>query len=170
MPRLRVPRSTRTMYGTVTPCDVVVDATGAAGVVPVTYGWKHELAGVVGFGLAIVGVGSGSEKEQPPSPGATETAVLARDPSVTSVAVWPAQRRAAADEVRSVGQGREGRARGRRVVAAAGSEDDRNDAGGKCRRQGACVLQNLSPGWPVGRAGESCGLHRAAEIATRVSG
>src|SRR5258705_13911944 len=87
MPRLRVPRSTRTMYGTVTPCDVVVDATEAAGVVPVTYGWKHELAGVVGFGLAIVGVGSGSENEQPPSPGATETAVLVRYQSLNSVAM-----------------------------------------------------------------------------------
>ena len=38
MPRLSVPRSTRTMYGTVTPADVVVEATEAAGVVPTTYG------------------------------------------------------------------------------------------------------------------------------------
>ncbi len=36
MPRLRVPRSTRTMYGTVTPVLVVVEATTSAGVVPGT--------------------------------------------------------------------------------------------------------------------------------------
>src|SRR5882672_3485677 len=33
MPRLRVPRSTRTMYGNVTPALVVVEATKAAGAV-----------------------------------------------------------------------------------------------------------------------------------------
>src|SRR5690348_18456519 len=68
MPRLITPRSTRTMYGTVTLFVVVVDATDAAGVVPVTYGWKQWLAGVVGFGFAMVGVGSGTALfTQPPS-------------------------------------------------------------------------------------------------------
>src|SRR5450755_2859529 len=87
MPRLIVPRSTRTMYGNVTPALVVVDATDAAGVVPVTYGWKHELAGVAGVGLAIVGVGSGSTNEQPPSPATTRTGVLVRYQSLNSVAI-----------------------------------------------------------------------------------
>ena len=78
MPRFIVPRSTRTMYGTVTPLLVVVDATDAAGVVPTTYGCRHEFAGVVGFGLAIVGDGSGTTNEQPPSPAVTVTGVSVR--------------------------------------------------------------------------------------------
>src|SRR5664279_5212946 len=88
MPRLIVPRSTRTMYGTATPVVVTSEAaTEAAGVVPATYGWKHELAGVVGFGTAIVGDGSGSTNEQPPSPATTRTGVLVRYQSLNSVAI-----------------------------------------------------------------------------------
>ena len=70
-----------------TPPTVVVEATEAAGVVPATYGWKHEFAGVVGVGSAIVGDGSGRTNEQPPSPAVTETGVLVRYQSLNSVAM-----------------------------------------------------------------------------------
>ncbi len=67
---------------------VVVEATEAAGVVPVTYGWKHEVAGVVGVGFVIVGEGSGScRNEQPPSPVVTLSGVLVRYQSLNSVAM-----------------------------------------------------------------------------------
>ena len=59
MPRFIVPRSTRTMYGTVKPCVVVVVAR-SAGVVPGVYGLKQLLAGGAAGGL-----GSGSAVEQP---------------------------------------------------------------------------------------------------------
>jgi hypothetical protein len=36
------------------------------------------VAGVVGFGTAAVGLGSGSTNEQPPSPCCAETGVLVR--------------------------------------------------------------------------------------------
>src|SRR5436309_14806882 len=87
MPRLIVPRSTRTMYGTVRPCVVVVLATSAALVVTGSYGCKQELAGVVGAGLAIVGVGSGSTNEHPPSPDAAVTGTFVRKKSFNSVAI-----------------------------------------------------------------------------------
>src|SRR6476646_10560235 len=88
MPRLSVPRSTRTMYGRGVPPTVTSEAaTEAAAVVPGTYGWKHEFAGVVGVGLAIVGDGSGSTNEQPPSPAVTVTGVLVRYQSLYSVAM-----------------------------------------------------------------------------------
>ena len=57
MPRFNVPRSTRTMYGTVTPVVVVVMAR-SAGVVPGVYGLKQ----LFGFGTAG-GLGSGSAAE-----------------------------------------------------------------------------------------------------------
>src|SRR5437660_10413413 len=85
------------MYGTVTPALVVVDATAAAGVVPPTYGWKHELAGVPGVGLATVGVGSGSTNEQPPSPLVTVTGVVVRYQSWNSVAMLHCGSAAAVD-------------------------------------------------------------------------
>src|SRR2546422_505524 len=64
MPRLIVPRSTRTMYGTVRPCVVVVLATSAALVVTGSYGCKQELAGVVGAGE---GWGVGGGRRLPPA-------------------------------------------------------------------------------------------------------
>src|SRR5258706_8949973 len=60
MPRFKVPRSTRTMYGTVTPAVVVVIAR-SAGVVPGGYGLKQLLVGAGAGGL-----GSRSAVEQPP--------------------------------------------------------------------------------------------------------
>ena len=58
MPRLIVPRSTRTMYGTVSPAVVVVVAR-SAGALPGVYGLKQLL---VGGGAG--GLGSGSPVEQ----------------------------------------------------------------------------------------------------------
>ena len=58
MPRLIVPRSTRTMYGTVRPAVVVVVAR-SAGALPGVYGLKQLL---VGGGVG--GLGSGSAVEQ----------------------------------------------------------------------------------------------------------
>ena len=58
MPRLTVPRSTRTMYGSVTPASVVVVAR-SAGAGPTVYGLKH---GFVGAGVG--GFGSGSDALQ----------------------------------------------------------------------------------------------------------
>ena len=59
MPRLIVPRSTRTMYGTVMPVVVVVIAR-SAGVLPTVYGLKQLFAGGAAGGL-----GSGRAVEQP---------------------------------------------------------------------------------------------------------
>ena len=59
MPRFMVPRSTRTMYGTVRPVVVVVVAR-SAGVLPTTYGLKQLFVGG-----AAGGFGSGSAVEQP---------------------------------------------------------------------------------------------------------
>src|SRR5215218_9282224 len=73
MPRFMVPRSTRTMYGTVRPCVVVVVAR-SPGVVPCVYGLKQLLAGGAAGGL-----GSGSAFEQP--------AVVVRWNSLYSVAM-----------------------------------------------------------------------------------
>src|SRR5436190_997736 len=61
MPRFNVPRSTRTMYGTVSPAVVVV-ILRSGGVVPGVYGLKQLL---VGGGAG--GLGSGSALEQPAS-------------------------------------------------------------------------------------------------------
>src|SRR5439155_25004475 len=73
MPRFSVPRSTRTMYGTVRPCVVVVVAR-SDGEVPAVYGLKHAFAGGAAGGL-----GSGSALEQ--------GAVVVRENSVDSVAM-----------------------------------------------------------------------------------
>ena len=59
MPRFIVPRSTRTMYGTVNPAVVVVMAR-SSGALPGVYGLKQLL---VGGGAG--GLGSGSAVEQP---------------------------------------------------------------------------------------------------------
>src|SRR5438105_3882050 len=64
MPRFKVPRSTRTMYGTVTPAVVVVVAR-SAGAVPEVYGLKQLLVGA-----GVGGLGSGSAVEQPAVVGA----------------------------------------------------------------------------------------------------
>src|SRR5260370_25122898 len=50
MPRLRVPRSTRTMYGTVRPVVVVVVAR-SGGVLPTVYGLKQLFVGGGARGL-----------------------------------------------------------------------------------------------------------------------
>src|SRR5260370_31832 len=55
MPRFKVPRSTRTMYGTVTPA-VVVGVARSAGVVPGGYGLKQLLGGA---GKRVGGEGAG---------------------------------------------------------------------------------------------------------------
>jgi hypothetical protein len=68
MPRFIVPRSTRTMNGTVTPASVVVIAICAAGGGEAgSYGLKHAVAGGVtlvggaGFRkLLVFGLGSGN--------------------------------------------------------------------------------------------------------------
>src|SRR5260370_41998755 len=73
MPRLRVPRSTRTMYGTVRPVVVVVVAR-SGGVLPTVYGLKQLF---VGGGAG--GLGSGRAFEPPP--------VGVRENSLCSVAV-----------------------------------------------------------------------------------
>ena len=59
MPRFIVPRSTRTMYGTVSPAVVVVVAR-SAGALPGVYGLKQLFVGGAAGGL-----GSGSALEQP---------------------------------------------------------------------------------------------------------
>ncbi len=58
MPRLIVPRSTRTMYGTVMPF-VDVAIARSAGVMPTVYGLKQAFAGGTAGGF-----GSGNELEQ----------------------------------------------------------------------------------------------------------
>src|SRR5262245_32554132 len=74
MPRFRVPRSTRTMYGTVSPASVVVIRRSAGGAAAGLYAFQQLLAGG-----AVGGFGSGSTFKQP--------AVDVRYQSLNSVAM-----------------------------------------------------------------------------------
>src|SRR5439155_924194 len=77
MPRFKVPRSTRTMYGTVTPAVVVVVAR-SAGAVPGAYGLKQLLVG------AGAGTSWSPRARSVTTPRRVRAAALPRNEAVTS--------------------------------------------------------------------------------------